>query len=148
MSKFKEGDRVRIKFGCDRGKYGTISHIGGDDGTYYGVVLDCHPNDVGYSEYELAAEDQRHRPLWQWPGKKDTRGVYVPVSIARCPECSGEIQARSMEWEEETGRPTATGIELDCVDYLSHESGHSFTQDKWQPVRDAVAKWCNARIDF
>lgn len=54
-SKFKKFDRVRVKFGVDRGHYGTIVHVGGDDGTYYGVKLDCHPNTMGYSEYELDA---------------------------------------------------------------------------------------------
>ena len=46
-------DRVRIKFGIDRGRYGTIIHKGGDNGDYYGVELDCAPNPVGYSDYEL-----------------------------------------------------------------------------------------------
>lgn len=52
---FRVGDRVRIKFGADRGHYGTVTSSGGDDGTYYGVKLDCHPVEMGYSEYELAA---------------------------------------------------------------------------------------------
>lgn len=146
MSQFKIKDRVRVRFGVARGHYGTIIHVGGDDGTYYGVKLDCHPEPVGYSEYELSAADQRHRPLWRWG--EDTRAIYVPKFVAICPECQGELQARSMEWEQATGRPVATGIELDCIDYLSHESGHSFTQDKWQPVLDAVYKWCDARVDY
>jgi len=50
---FTVSDRVRIKFGRDRGHYGTIVSKGGDDGTYYGVKLDCHDKEVGYSEYEL-----------------------------------------------------------------------------------------------
>jgi hypothetical protein len=52
-SKYKRGDRVRIKFGRDRGHYGTITHVGGDDGTYYGVKLDCHDREMGFSQYEL-----------------------------------------------------------------------------------------------
>lgn len=148
MSKFAIHDRVRVKFGMSRGCYGTVMHVGGDDGTYYGVKLDTHAEQVGYSEYELSPAEPRHRPLWQRNGDKDTRGIYVPKCIAVCPECGGEIQARSMEWEADTGRPVATGIELDCVDYLIHEGGHSFAQDKWQPVRDAVAKWCGARVDY
>jgi hypothetical protein len=55
-SKYKRGDRVRIKFGRDRGHYGTITSVGGDDGTYYGVQLDCYKGgDMGYSQYELEA---------------------------------------------------------------------------------------------
>jgi len=46
-------DRIRVKAGRDAGHYGTITHVGGDDGTYYGVKLDCHDREVGYSEYEL-----------------------------------------------------------------------------------------------
>ena len=144
-SKFQERDRVRVKFGVDRGHYGTVVSVGGDDGTYYGVKLDCHDKLMGYSEYELdAARPRPTRPLWQWEGRADTRGVYVPKEVAACPECGGELTARAMAWDGD-GRPEAAAIELDCIDYLSHESGHRFTQDKWQPVRDAVAKWCDAR---
>jgi len=52
-TKFKVGDRVRIKFGRDRGHYGRIISKGGDDGTYYGLQLEPGSNPVGYSEYEL-----------------------------------------------------------------------------------------------
>lgn len=148
MSNFKNFDRVRVRFGVDRGHYGTIISVGGDDGTYYGVKLDCHPEPVGYCEHELSSANPRHRPLWQSESNPDGRGIYVPKCVATCPECQGELQARSMSWEQETGRPIAEAIELDCVDYLSHDSRHSFTQDKWQPVRDAVAKWCDARVDY
>lgn len=51
--KFKYHDRVRIKFGTNRGCYGTVTHCGGDNGTYYGVKLDTWPNEMGFSEYEL-----------------------------------------------------------------------------------------------
>ena len=54
--KYTIGQRVRIKFGVDRGHYGTIVHLGGTSGPYYGVKLDCHDRPVGYSEYELEAE--------------------------------------------------------------------------------------------
>ena len=53
LPRFRIHDRVRIKFGRDRGHYGTIVSSGGDDGTYYGVKLDCHDAEVGYCEYEL-----------------------------------------------------------------------------------------------
>ena len=54
MPRFKVGDLVRIKFGCDRGCYGTVKSSGGDNGTYYGVKLNCHDSEMGYCEYELA----------------------------------------------------------------------------------------------
>lgn len=45
--------RVRVKFGIERGHYGTIVHKGADGVTYYGVKLDCHDKPVKHSEYEL-----------------------------------------------------------------------------------------------
>jgi len=51
--RFALWDRVRIKFGSSRGHYGTIWYVGGDDGTYYGVMLDADTVQVGYSDYEL-----------------------------------------------------------------------------------------------
>lgn len=53
--RFAMWDRVRIKFGASRGCYGTIRYISGDDGTYYGVMLDTDTKQVGYSDYELEA---------------------------------------------------------------------------------------------
>ena len=50
---FSIGDRVRVKFGRDRGYYGTVRYVGGDDGSYLGVMLDCHESQMGYSNYEL-----------------------------------------------------------------------------------------------
>lgn len=52
--RFSLGDRVRIKQGIDRGKIGTIIHVGGDDGTYYGLTIPGVMADgLGYSDYEL-----------------------------------------------------------------------------------------------
>ena len=67
MSKFAVGDHVRLKFGVNRGLYGTVIHIGGDDGTFYGIQLDGEPECIiGYFEYELdkdvRGEDQRTDP--------------------------------------------------------------------------------------
>jgi len=62
-SLFCEMDRVRVKFGRDAGHYGTITHVGGVDGTYYGVKLDCHDKEVGYSEYELEQANS-DEPAW------------------------------------------------------------------------------------
>lgn len=52
-TKYKVGDRVRVKFGRMRGYYATIVSKGGDDGTYYGITLADGGNPIGYSEYEL-----------------------------------------------------------------------------------------------
>jgi hypothetical protein len=62
-SLFCVDDRVRVKAGRDAGHYGTIKHVGGDDGTYYGVKLDCHDKEVGYSEYELEQANS-DEPAW------------------------------------------------------------------------------------
>lgn len=62
-SLFCEMDRVRVKAGRDAGHYGTITHVGGDDGTYYGVKLDCHDKELGYSEYELEQANP-DEPAW------------------------------------------------------------------------------------
>lgn len=55
--RFKMHDRVRVKYGAERGHYGTVVHVGGDNLNYYGVKLDADPRDdcigVGYSDYEL-----------------------------------------------------------------------------------------------
>jgi hypothetical protein len=75
-------------------------------------------------------------------------GCYVPNSVAVCPECGGELAARSMQWDEETGQPDAAAIEIDCIDYLSHYHGHNWHQSSWQPVRDAIAKWCKSMRAF
>ena len=62
-SQFSVHDRVRVKCGRDRGHYGTITHVGGDDGTYYGVKLDCHDSEMGFSEYELEQANP-DEPAW------------------------------------------------------------------------------------
>lgn len=55
VNRFRVRDRVRVKqrMGANSGQYGTITSIGGDDGTYYGVKLDKWPHEMGFSEYEL-----------------------------------------------------------------------------------------------
>lgn len=79
------------------------------------------------------------RPLWHGIG------CYVPKVVAVCPECGGELTARSMQWDTETGQPDAEAIDIECLDYLSHLSGHRWFQSDWQPIRDAIVKWCEAR---
>lgn len=56
QARFKMHDRVRVKYGAERGHYGTVVHVGGDNSNYYGVKLDADREDcigVGYSDYEL-----------------------------------------------------------------------------------------------
>ena len=62
-SSFCKMDRVRVKVGRDAGHFGTITHIGGDDGTYYGVKLDCHDKEMGFSECELEQANP-DEPAW------------------------------------------------------------------------------------
>lgn len=82
-SLFAEMDRVRVKFGRDAGHYGTITHVGGDDGTYYGVKLDCHDKDVGYSEYELEQANP-DEPAWvtRFSNGNTDMSPFVAVQIA------------------------------------------------------------------
>ena len=53
VNKYRVNDRVRVKFGVNRGCYGTIKTVTGDNGTYYGVKLDTWHTEIGFSEYEL-----------------------------------------------------------------------------------------------
>lgn len=84
------------------------------------------------------------KPLW------NGSGCYIPREVATCPECDSELTARSMEWEADTGRPVATAIEIQCLDVmLAHEDRlHHWWQSHWQPVRDKIAAWCGARVDY
>ena len=78
------------------------------------------------------------RPLWHGTISA------VPINIAKCPECGGELTARSMQWDAETGQPDATAIEIDRIDGPSHCDLHRWHQSDWQPVRDEISMWCGA----
>lgn len=69
-------------------------------------------------------------------------GCFIPVTVAQCPECKGELMARSMQWDKATGAPHAAAIEIDCIEDLGYR--HAYPQIKWQPVRDRIADWCGA----
>ena len=145
---FRIHERVRVKFGAGRGSYGTVVHVGGDDGTYYGVKLDCDERAIGYSEYELAsagpAAKVASRPLWrQDPGAAGS-GCYVPRIVAECPECGSTLTAECTEHEVDTGRPIATGIEVVCD---ARESRHRWHQRDGKPEREWNEKRCHARGD-
>lgn len=81
-------------------------------------------------------------------------GAVVPLSVATCPECGGQLHASSDEWEVTTGCPTS--ITVDCMeeelrldewenndgDERSHrEVAHKWHQSDWQPVVDTVREW-------
>lgn len=86
-------------------------------------------------------------PLWSVEGGQ-VRGVYVPAKVAVCPDCGEELIAQSLAWTSE-GRPVASDIEIDCLSSVrdgQHEATHRNRQSDWQPVRDAVAKWCDAFV--
>lgn len=69
-------------------------------------------------------------------------GCYVPREIAECPECGGELTARSMAWDEKTGRPIGSAIQVDCV--KDPNGRHRWHQSDWQPVLDTIRKWGGA----
>lgn len=76
------------------------------------------------------------------------KGCYVPVEIARCPECGSDLMARSLQWDAETGVPDAVAIDIECTKDLTSEDdsavGHAWRQRDWQPVRDKIAAWSGA----
>jgi hypothetical protein len=71
------------------------------------------------------------------------KGCYVPKAVAVCPECGGELIARSMAWDTESGRPHKEALEIDCL-YANPNPTHRYLQHDWQRVDDAVAKFGNA----
>lgn len=85
-----------------------------------------------------------------WGGTR----CYVPRSVAVCPECGGELAAHAMSMIAATGQPVASAIEIECLTDLDGRGetknglGHRWFQSDWKPVRDAVAKWSGAFLDF
>lgn len=70
-------------------------------------------------------------------------GCYVPREVAECPECGGELTARSMQWDEQTGVPSAADIDVQCVN--DPDCNHRWWQSDWQPVLDAIRRWSKAK---
>lgn len=66
----------------------------------------------------------------------------VPHEVANCPECGGQLVAQSYEYEVAGGTPTIGGVVVDCD--LDPDYKHRYYQSDWQPVLDAVLKWCGA----
>jgi hypothetical protein len=83
------------------------------------------------------------RPLWH-PRQPDW--VAIPDNIAVCPECGDDLVADAQSWQMSDGRPVTYGLIIECVseDFPSLRPKHRNRQSDWQPVRDAVAKWCGA----
>jgi predicted RNA-binding Zn-ribbon protein involved in translation (DUF1610 family) len=114
--------------------------------------INLHLSDVtpGVCCPECGSQDTRRMknepPLWNVAeSHRNKRGLYVPESVAVCPECSKGLIAVAGAWSED-GRPVASAIEIDCVRAMAENDWeHKGNQSKWQPVRDAVAKWCDAR---
>jgi hypothetical protein len=74
-------------------------------------------------------------------------GIFVPQAIAKCPECGGELAARAMAFTA-SDTPIASSIELDCMnDLRDGKPCHKWYQSTWQPIRDAVVKWCGAKVE-
>lgn len=80
------------------------------------------------------------KPLWFGVG------CFIPREVAVCPECGGELTARSMQWDEQTGQPDASAIDVICAG--DPDVNHRWWQSTWQPVNDCIAKWCDARVDY
>lgn len=66
----------------------------------------------------------------------------VPRDIATCPECGGKLLVRSMAWDEATGRPIASDLQIDCM--RDPNERHRWHQSDWQPVVDLVRDWAGA----
>ncbi len=71
-------------------------------------------------------------------------GCYVPPGVAVCPECGLELTARALGYVAATGRPIAASIEIECLGDMNGLQSHRWYQSEWQPVRDAIVKWCDA----
>jgi NMD protein affecting ribosome stability and mRNA decay len=69
-------------------------------------------------------------------------GCFIPTTVAVCPECGGELYAKSNQWVEATGQPIACDIDIHCHD--DEHLTHRYWQSHWQPVIDAIRKWCGA----
>lgn len=69
----------------------------------------------------------------------------VPPDVATCPECGAKLTAQAMAWDELTGQPIGSDLQVDCVKDINMR--HRWWQSDWQPVLDAIRKWCDATKD-
>jgi hypothetical protein len=87
-------------------------------------------------------------------GKREDGVVWVPESVAVCPECRGRLALNVDEWESETGRPTEGGVTIDCErepDLDDHspeakDAEHRWWQGEWMPVVDRVTAWAQRNV--
>lgn len=71
--------------------------------------------------------------------------VIIPASIATCPECGGTLFVTNHETDDDTGRPIAGGLSIDCgSDDDDSEECHRYWQSDWQDVIDKIRRWVNA----
>jgi len=68
--------------------------------------------------------------------------LLVPPEVAVCPECGAQLFAESTAWGTEHGEPDQGAVMVDCVEDPNCE--HRHWQCDWQPVVDAIEKWCGA----
>ncbi len=68
---------------------------------------------------------------------------YVPLDVAKCPECGAPLYCMAMSWNMVTGKPFAYALRIDChIMPPGHPRGKPAHQTT--NVRDAVAKWAGA----
>lgn len=73
----------------------------------------------------------------------ETPTAEIPKDIAKCPECGSDLFAVSIDNVIESGAPVVGGLYVECkADQDAME--HRYLQMDWQPVVDAVVKWCRA----
>lgn len=71
------------------------------------------------------------------------KSCLIPKSVAVCPECGGRLDAECIEWGAEDGKPSTSGLYIDCrKDRRRME--HKYWQSDWQSIVDAIGKWCGA----
>jgi predicted RNA-binding Zn-ribbon protein involved in translation (DUF1610 family) len=117
--------------------------------------INLHLSDVtpGVCCPECGSQDTRklksEPPLWDVPESiRNKRGLYVPTQTAVCPECGDGLIATCTVHHLADGRPAVEGIEVECVSEMREDANpkpHGYAQSTWQPVREAVVKWCDAR---
>lgn len=79
----------------------------------------------------------------------------VPMEVAVCPECGGQLHAHSTAWITRTGQPIVDGLVVSCTrDIDADDLGekgpamdsidHRWMQDTWIGPRGRVATWAEA----
>ncbi len=66
----------------------------------------------------------------------------VPIDVATCPECGGQLRVISMSWGDQTGVPLASALDVWCK--RDHPGTHRWFQSEWQKGIDAIRQWAGA----